>query len=88
MHIFKSCALVRGECSIAAVSGAGRVDTHDPEMISGVRSQARDVRTDVLVSIPSLRLVGRSRSVANGSSILKVTRGIQSVRIYCSVKLG
>jgi hypothetical protein len=88
MHIFKSCALVRSECSIAAVSGAGRVDTHDPEVISGVRSQARDVRADVLISIPSLRLVGRSASVAGGSAILKVNRRAESVGIYCSVKPG
>ena len=87
MHIFKSCALVRGECSIATVSGAGRVDTHDPEMISGVRSQARDVRTDVLIIIASLHLVRRSASVANGSSVLKIHRGAQSMGIYGSVKL-
>ena len=43
MHIFKSCALVCGKCSIAAVSGACCVGAHDPEMISGVRSQARDI---------------------------------------------
>ena len=77
-----------GERSIAAVSGAGGVGAHDPEMIRGVRSQARDVRADVLIIIASLDLVGRSGSVADGSSILKVHRGAQSVGIYCSVKLG
>ncbi len=41
-------------------------------MISGVRTQARDVRTDILIIVPSLGLVGRSVSVAGGSSILKV----------------
>ena len=76
-----------GECSIAAVSGAGRVDAHDPEMISGVRSQARDVRADVLVIIASLDLVRRSASIANASSVLKIHRGAQSMGIYGSVKL-
>ena len=77
-----------GECSIAAVSGADGVGGHDPEMISGVRTQARDVRSDILVIIASLGLVGRSGSVADGSSILKVHRGVQSVGIYDSVKPG
>ena len=87
MHIFKSCALVRGECSIATVSGAGGVSGHDSKMISRVRSQARDVRTDVLIIIASLHLVRRSASVANGSSVLKIHRGAQSMGIYGSVKL-
>ncbi len=75
-----------GECSIAAVSSAGGVDTYDPEMISRVCSQARDVRRDVLIIIASLDLVGRSGSVADSSSILKIDRGTQSVGIYGSVK--
>ena len=41
-----------GECSIAAVPGADGVGADDPEMIHGVRSQAGDVRTDVLIIIP------------------------------------
>ena len=77
-----------GECSIAAVSGAGGVRGHDPEMISGVRSQARDVRADVLITIPSLYLVRRSASVANGSSVLKIRRRAECVWIYGSVKRG
>ena len=76
------------KCPIAAVSGAGGVGAHDPEMICGARTQARDVRKDILVIIPSLRLVGRSGSVADGSSILKVNRGAESVGIYRSVKPG
>ena len=56
----QSCALLRGECSIAAVSGADGVGAHDTEMISRVRSQSRDVRGDVLVIIAGLDLVGRS----------------------------
>ena len=76
------------ECSIAAVSGAGGVGAHDPEMICGARTQARDVRAYVLIIIPSLRLVGRSGSVAGGSSILKVNRSAQSVGINGSVKPG
>ena len=83
-----NCGLVCGECSIAAVSGAGGVGGDDPEMISSVRSQTRDVRSDVLIIIASLDLVGRSGSVADGSSILKVHRRAQSVGIYCSVKRG
>ena len=77
-----------GECSIAAVSSAGGVDTYDPEMISRVRTQARDVRGDVLIINASLDLVGRSKSVADGSSILKVNRSAQSMGIYGSVKRG
>ena len=76
------------ERSIAAVSGAGGVGAHDPEMICGARTQARDVRDDVLIIIASLGLVGRSGSVADSSPILKVHRGAQSVGIYCSVKLS
>ena len=72
-----------GECSIAAVSGAGGVGGHDPEMISGVRSQARNVRAEALITISSLDLVRRSASVANGSSILKLPRRAQSVGVYC-----
>ena len=82
------CTLVCGECSIAAVSGAGGVGAHDPEMIRGARTQARDVGDDVLIIIASRDLVGRSGSVADGSSILKVNRGAQSVGIYCPVKPG
>ena len=75
-----------GECSIAAVSSAGGVDTYDPEMISRVRTQARDVRGDVLIINASLGLVRRSVPVADGSSVLKIHGGGQSVGIYCSVK--
>ena len=70
------------------MSGAGGVGAHDPEMICGARTQARDVRADVLIIIPSIGLVGRSGSVADGSSILKVNRGAESVGIYRSVKPG
>ena len=88
MHIFESFPLLYGNCPIAAVSGAGGVGAHDSEMICGARTQTRDVRADVLVSIPSLRLVGRSGPVAGGSSILEVNGGAQSVGIYCPVKRG
>ena len=50
---------MRGKDSIGAVSGAGSVAGHDPEMIHGACTQARDVRTDILVIVPSLGLVGR-----------------------------
>jgi len=63
------------ERSIATVSRAGGVGAHDPEMIRGVRSQARDIGCDVLIIIASLNLVERSGSVAGGPSILKVHRG-------------
>ena len=76
------------ERSIAAVSGAGGVGAHDPEMIRSVRAQAQEVRAYVLINIPSLGLVGRSGSVADGSPILKVHRGAQSVGIYCPVEPG
>ena len=84
----KSCPLLCGKRSIAAVSGAGGVFAHDSEMIGSARTQARDARKDILVIVPSLRLVGRSGSVAGGSSILKVNRSAQSVGINGSVKLG
>ena len=77
-----------GERSISAVSGAAGVGAHDPEMICGARSQSGNVRADVLIIVPSLRLVGRSRSVARGSSILKVNRGAQSMGINRPVKPG
>ena len=80
--------LLRGKGSIGAVSGAGGVAGHDPEMIRGVRTQARDVRTGILVIVPSLGLVGRSVSVAGGSSILKVHGGAQSVGINRAVESG
>jgi len=82
----QSCALLCGEGPIAAVSGADGVGAHDPEMISRVCSQSRDVRSDILVIIAALDLVGRSGSVADGSSILKVHRGAESMGIYCPVK--
>jgi len=77
-----------GKCSIGAVSGAGTVGAHDPEMICGARTEARNVRAYVLIIIPNFCLVGRSRSVAGGSSILKVHRCTQPVRIYGPVKSG
>jgi hypothetical protein len=79
---------VCGECSIAAVSGAGRVRADDPKMICGACNQARDVREDILIIIASPGLVGRSGSVAEGPSILKVNSGAQAVRIYGAVKPG
>ena len=64
-----------GECSIAAVSGPASVAGYGPEVIGGVRTQARDVGSDILVVIASPDLIRRSGSVADGSSILKVDRG-------------
>jgi len=79
---------VRGKGSIDPVSGAGGVGAHDPEMIRGACTQAQDVRTDVVVSVPSLGLVGRSGSVAGCPSVLKVHRGAQSVGINGAVECG
>ncbi len=56
-------------------------------MIGGVRSQAEEDGADVLVIVPSLGLVRRSRSVVDRSSILKVARRAQSVGINESVEL-
>ena len=81
-------SLLRGKGPVAAVSGSGGVAGHDPEMIRGVRTQARDVRTDILIIVPSLGLVGRSGSVTGGPSVLKVHGGAQSVGIYCPVESG
>ena len=86
--MYRSCTLVRSECSIAAISGAGGVGADDPKMISRARTQARDTREDVLIIITSSGLVGRSGSVADGSSILKVNRGAQSMGIYRPIKPG
>jgi hypothetical protein len=58
---------------IAAVSGVG-VRGHDSKMIIRVCSQARDVRSDVLITIASFGLIRRSVSVADGSSVLKIDR--------------
>ena len=68
-------SLPRAKGSVRTVSGAGGIAGHDPEMISGVRTQARNVRKDILVIVPSLSVIGRSGSVAGGSSILKVHGG-------------
>ena len=76
------------ECSVAAVSDAGGVDAHGPEMVRGVCSQPGDTGCDVLITIASLDLVGRPGSIADGSSILKVRGGAKPVGIYCCVKLG
>ena len=65
-------ALLCGKGSIAAVSRAGTIGGHDPEMISGVRSQGRDVRADILVIVPSLGLVSGGVPIAGGRTILKV----------------
>jgi len=84
----KSSILRCDECSIAAVFGAGGVDTHDPEMIRSVCSQTRDIGCNVLITIASSDLVGRPESIADCSSILKVHCRAKSVGIYCCVKLG
>ena len=81
-------SLLRGKGSIGAVSGAEGVGGYNSKMISCVRTQARDVRKDILVIVPSFGLVGRSVSVAGGSSILKVNRGAQSVGINRAVESG
>ena len=80
--------LLRGKGSIGAVSGAEGVGGYNSKMISCVRTQARDVRKDILVIVPSFGLVGRSVSVAGGSSILKVHGGAQSVGINGAVEFG
>ena len=81
-------SLLRGKGPVATVPGADTVGSYNSKMISCVRTQARDVRKDILVIVPSFGLVGRSVSVAGGSSILKVHGGAQSVRINGSVESG
>ena len=81
-------SLLRGKGPVAAVPGADTVGSYNSKMISSVRTQARGVRKDILVIVPSFGLVGRSVSVAGGSSILKVHGGAQSVRINGSVESG
>ena len=44
-------------------------------MISGVRRQTADVRTNILVRVPGLGLVGSCGPVGARSSILKTNRG-------------
>ena len=57
-------------------------------MVSGAGSQAADMRTDILGSVPSVTLQGSSESVANRCSILKIHAGGQSVRIHRAVQFG
>ena len=80
--------LLRGKGLVAAVSSAGGVSAHNSKMISGVRTQARDIRKDILVIVPSFGLIGRCVSIAGGSTILKVHGGAQSVGINSSVESG
>ena len=66
---------------MAAISGPADVAGHSAEMICGVRAQALEDGADVLIIISSLGLVRCSRSVVDGSSILEVHSGAQSVGI-------
>ena len=79
---------MRGKGSIPAVSRASGVSGHDADMICGASNQARDVRKDVLVIVPSLSQVGRPGSIVRCSPVLKVHSGAQSVGINCSVESG
>jgi hypothetical protein len=72
---------VRGENSIGAISDATRVARHDPEMIPGVRTQAREVRKDILIIIPSPGPRGGGEPVVGRGSVLKMYCGGKSVRI-------
>jgi len=53
-------SLLCGKSFIAAESGAAGIATDHLEMICGVSSQARDIRSHILVIISRLDLVGRS----------------------------
>ena len=77
-----------GEGLVGPVSRSGGVGAYDPEMIGGVCTQARDLRKDIMVSVPSLGSVGRSGSVACCPSVLKVHGGDQSAGINGAVKCG
>lgn len=78
---------MRGESSVPAVCGPSRVGADDSEVIRGTCIQARDVRADVLVIVAGLGLIGCSRSIGGGPSILEVHSGVQTVRIDASVQL-
>jgi hypothetical protein len=78
-------SLMCGKSPIAAESSAGAVRRYDPEMIRGVRIQATDVGTNVLIRVPRLSLGGCCGSVAGRSSILKIHGRGQSVRMNRAV---
>src|SRR6516164_1959406 len=57
---------------ICAVGGSGAVHRHHPEMAGCIHRQAVDVRTDSLVSIPSLGLGGSCQPISRRCSVLKM----------------
>ena len=64
-----------GKSPVAAIAGAVAIGGYDPEMVSGVRRQTADIRSDVLRRVPSLGLVGSCGPIARRSSILKTNSG-------------
>jgi hypothetical protein len=78
--------LRRNKHPIYAVTRTGAVSRDDTKMIRGARTQAADVRTDTLVSVPRLALGGSCGPVASRGSVLKMHGGGQSVRIDRAVE--
>ena len=81
--------LRRSKGPVAAVPGAETVGSYNSEMIGGLRilrTQARDCRKDILITVPSLGLAGRSVSVIGGSSILEINARGQPMRIEPAIE--
>ena len=55
-------------------------------MIRGARTQAADVRTDVLVRVPTATLEGRVQPVAGGRAVLEIDHSGQPVGIKRTVE--
>ena len=79
---------MRGKGLVGSVSGPGGIGAHDPEMIRGACTQARNVRIDILVGVSSFAPVGRSGSITCRPSVLKVHGGAQSVGINRAFESG
>src|SRR4030095_3608279 len=79
-------SLLRGKGPVAAVPGADTVGSYNSEMIGSLRTQSRDCRTDILVIVPSVGLVGRSVSIIGGSSILEIMARGQPMRIEQAIE--
>ena len=80
--------LRRSKCPVAAVSGATAVAGYDAKMIRGVRSQTRNVRTDVLVRVTVLGLRGSCGAVTGRRSVFKMYGRTQSMRIDRAIECG
>ena len=70
------------------MNGAGAVHGHDAEMICSARTQSTDVRTHVLVRVPSLGLGGGHGTIAGRCPVFKMYARTESVRIDRAIERG